>query len=72
MIVCQQLVCWRVRTSRARSMVALAGLRRSRVRIRQFLRSLKPCSTGARTADRAGFACIWAGVVWLVRGICIR
>jgi hypothetical protein len=29
-------------------MVALAGLRRSRVRIRQFLRSLKPCSTGAR------------------------
>jgi len=68
MIVCQRLVCWRVRTSRARSsMVALAGLRRSRVRIRQFLRSLKPCSTGARAADRAWFACRWAGVVLLVR-----
>jgi len=68
MIVCQRLVCWRVRTSRARSsMVALAGLRRSRVRIRQFLRSLKPCSTGARAADRAWFACRSAGVVFLVR-----
>ena len=48
-------------------MVALAGLRRSRVRIRQFLRSLKPCSTGARAADRAWFACRRAGVVLLVR-----
>lgn len=68
MIVCQRLVCWRVRTSRARSsMVALAGLRRSRVRIHQFLRSLKPCSTEARAADRAWFACRWAGVVLLVR-----
>src|SRR5437773_10430230 len=68
MIVCQRVVCWRVRTSRARSrVVALAGLRRRRVRIRQFLRSLKPCSTGARAADRAWLACRWAGVVLLVR-----
>ena len=44
MIAGQRLVCWRVRTSRARSMmVALAGLMRSRVRIRMFLRSLKAC-----------------------------
>ena len=64
MIVCQRVVCWRVRTSRAlQSMVALAGSRRSRVMIRQFLRSLKPCSTGARAADRAWLACRWAGVV---------
>ena len=68
MIVCQRVVCWRVRTSRARSrLVALAGLRRSRVRIRQCLRSLKPCSTGARAADRAWLAWRWAGVVLLVR-----
>lgn len=31
------------------------------------MRSLKPCSTGARAADRAWFACRWAGVVLLVR-----
>ena len=32
--------------------VAFAGLRRSLVRIRQSLRSLKPRSTGARAAER--------------------
>ena len=68
MSICQRVVCWRVRTSRARStMVALAGSRRRRVRIRQFLRSLKPCSTGARAADSAWLAWRWAGVVLLVR-----
>ena len=30
--------------------------------MRQFLRSLKPCSTGARAADRAWLAWRWAGV----------
>jgi hypothetical protein len=48
MIVCQRVVCWRVRTSRARSTVALPGFMRRRVRIGQFLRLLKPCPTGAR------------------------
>lgn len=43
-------------------MVALPVSRRSRVRIRQCLRSLKPCSTEARAADRAWLACRWAGV----------
>ena len=39
MIVCQRVVCWRVRTSRARSrVVALPGSVRRRVRLRQFLR----------------------------------
>jgi hypothetical protein len=62
MIICQRVVCWRARTSRARiKAVALPGSVRSRVSIRQFLRSLKPCSTGARAADRAWLAWRWAG-----------
>src|SRR5690348_8216929 len=69
MIVGQRVVCWRVRTSRARSrIVALAGSVRSRVRIRQCLRSLKPCSTGARAADRAWLAYRWAGTGLACRG----
>ena len=68
MVVCQRVVCWRVRTSRARSrIVALPGSVRRRVRLRQFLRSLKPCSTGARAADRAWLAWRWAGVVLRIR-----
>jgi hypothetical protein len=68
MVIGQRVMCWRVRTIRARSrVVALAGLRRSRVRICEFLRSLKPCPAGARAADRAWLAWRWAGVVLLVR-----
>jgi hypothetical protein len=68
MIVCQRVVCWRVRTSRARStVVALPGFMRRRVRIRQFLRLLKPCPAGARAADRAWLVCPWAGVSLRVR-----
>jgi hypothetical protein len=46
---------------------ALLGSMRRRVRLRQFVRSLKPCPTGARAADRAWLAWRWAGVVLRVR-----
>jgi len=40
-----------------RTVVALPGFMRRRVRIRQFLRLLQPCPAGARAADSAWLAC---------------